>query len=266
MLGIEEVARKKGYHVLICNSLQDEKLEEAYLTNLFEKQINGLIISSISGSQKLLSSLIELGLLVIAIDQKIDLPEVQQIEFDFYRGGFMAANYLIEQGHRRIGYVSAPLNRPSRKRIYEGFLEALRQAGIDDRNEFVRIAKDEREIYEGIYEFENGKTLVRDIMSKRITPTAIFACNDLTAFGVIHELQSRGLKIPDDISVVGFDNIDFAQMITPALTTIKQPNYEMGKLACTLLLDNLNGDQNDVGDVFLQPKLIMRDSVARAKS
>ncbi|MBP1990848.1 LacI family DNA-binding transcriptional regulator [Paenibacillus eucommiae] len=263
MLGIEEVARKKGYHVLLGNSLQDGKIEEAYLTTLFEKQVKGFIISSISDNKKLLMNLIDLGLQVIAIDQKIDLPEVQQIEFDYRRGGFIATSHLLEQGHRRIAYVSAPLNRPSRQSIYEGFLDAMQQAGAQDDEVLVQIANEEKEIYDGIYEFENGKALTANLMDLDQPPTAIFACNDLTAFGVMNELVARGLKVPDDVSVVGFDNIEYARMFTPALTTVKQPNYEMGKLACTMLLDKLNDEAGDSMDVLLQPKLIVRDSVGK---
>lgn len=261
MLGVEEVARKNGYHVLLCNSLQDGKLEEEYVKTLFEKQVKGVILSSISGNRKLLARLIKMGLSVIAIDQQLNVPDVLQIEFDYRRGGHMAASYLLEQGHRRIGYVTAPLNRPSRQQIYQGFFEALQAAGIGTIDGFVQIADEEKEVYDGIYEFENGKALTRKLLQLEAPPSAIFACNDLTAFGVINELTASGLRVPDDISVMGFDNIEFSRMVTPTLTTIKQPNYEMGKLACTMLLDKLRKDNNHETDVMLLPKLIVRDSV-----
>lgn len=261
MLGIEEAARKSGYHVLLCNSLQDGTLEDAYLKTLFEKQVKGVILSSISRNRKLLAQLIQMGLNVIAIDQKLDVPDVLQIEFDYRRGGHMAASYLLAQGHRRIGYVTAPLDRPSRQEIYQGFFEALHAAGIDKDDALVQIADEEERVYDGIYEFDNGKLLTRNLLQAEQRPTAIFACNDLTAFGVINELSSSGLRVPDDISVVGFDNIEFSRMVTPALTTIKQPNYEMGKLACSMLLDRLKKDNNHETDVMLLPKLIVRDSV-----
>lgn len=263
MLGVEEAARKSGYHVLLCNSLQDGSLEEGYLKTLFEKQVKGVILSSISGNKKLMSNLIEMGLHVIAIDQKLDVPDVLQIEFDYRRGGHMAASYLLDKGHRKIGYVTAPLDRPSRQQIYQGFFEALHTAGVENNEHYVRIAAEEKEVYDGIYEFENGKVLTRNLLQADDLPTAIFACNDLTAYGVINELVSNGIRVPEDISVMGFDNIEFSQMVTPALTTIKQPNYEMGKLACSMLLDKLKKENNHEMDVMLLPKLIVRDSVRK---
>jgi len=261
MLGIEEAARKSGYQVLLCNSLQDGKLEDDYLQTLFEKQVKGVIISSISGNRNLMLRLIDLGMQVVVIDQRIDLPDVLQIEFDYHSGGHMAASYLLAQGHRRIGYVTAPLDRPSRQRIYQGFMEALHDFGAMPEDGFVQIADEEKGLYDGLYEFENGRTLTRRLLALPERPTAIFACNDMTAFGVINELTSNGIRSPEEISVMGFDNIEFSQMVTPALTTIKQPNYEMGKLACSMLLEKL-ADPNKVDlGMMLQPKLIVRNSV-----
>jgi len=261
ILGIEEIARKNGYNVLLCNSLQDGKLEDVYLKTMFEKQLKGLIISSIFGYQAQIMRMVELGTQFIAIDQKIEVPGIQQIQFDFQLGGMMAVNHLIERGHRRIAYVSSPLDRPSRRGIYQGYIDSIKSAGLEVIAAYVQIAEQETEIYDGIYEFENGKVLTRSLLKLGVHPTAIFACNDLTAFGVIHEIAAHGLKVPEDISVIGFDNIEFTRMVTPALTTIKQPNYEMGKLACTMLLDKLSGRDNGNIDIILQPELIERDSV-----
>jgi len=260
-LGIEEVARKQGYHVLLCNSLQDGQLEDDYLKTLFEKQVKGVIFSSISGNRKLLKQLIKLGLSVIAIDQKLQINDVLQIEFDYHRGGHMAASYLIEQGHRKIGYVTAPLDRPSRREIYEGFFEAIQAAGIEKKESYIQISEEEKQLFDGNYEFENGRELTQKLLQLEDPPTAIFACNDLTAFGVINELTMNGYRVPDDVSVMGFDNIEYSRMVTPGLTTIKQPNYEMGKLACTMLLDKLKKDNFYETDVMLLPKIIVRDSV-----
>jgi LacI family transcriptional regulator len=163
-----------------------------------------------------MARLIKMGLHVIAIDQKLDVPNVLQIEFDYRRGGHMAASYLLEQGHRKIGYVTAPLDRPSRQQIYQGFFEAMHAAGVEKSEAYVHIAVQEKEVYDGIYEFENGKVQTRNLLRLEQLPTAIFACNDLTAFGVINELASSGLRVPDDISVIGFDNIEFSRMVTPA--------------------------------------------------
>jgi LacI family transcriptional regulator len=261
ILGIEEIARSHNYHVLLCNSQQDPKLEEQYLKTIFEKQIKGLIISSISQNTKLLKQLIDLGLNVIALDQEIDEKEVCRIEFDFRKGGYMATTYLIDKGHRSIAYVTSPLDRPSRKSIYQGYLDAMGQYGLEP---IVEEAEGEK-AYNGIYEFDNGKRLTSRLLERPSRPTAIFACNDMTAFGIINELTSQGISVPQDTSVIGFDGIEFGQMITPALTTIKQPDYEMGRMACGMLMEMLTDNRKPYLNFMLQPQLIERSSAAERK-
>lgn len=260
MQGIEEIARKNNYHVFLCNSLQNPRIEDEYVKTLFENQVKGLIISSISNNKDQLRHLIGLGLNVVAIDQRIDIPEVRQIEFDYRQGGYMAVKHLIEQGHRSIAYVSSPLDRHSRQSIYQGYCEALEEAAIAPRDGWIQIATDEATQDDGIYEFKNGRKMTRNLLQANELPTAIFACNDMTAFGVINELDAHGMRVPDDMSVVGFDNIEFSQMVTPPLTTVRQPDYDMGRLACTMLLGMMEGEQTDE-NVLLLPELIERKSV-----
>lgn len=257
MLGIEEAARKKNFHVILCNSLQNPELEDEYLKTIVEKQVKGLIISSISKDKKLLKSFIKTGLNVVAMDQKIDEENLCQIEFDYRKGGYLATKHLIAKGHRRIGYVTSLLDRPSRRSIFQGYSDAMSESGLEARFE----EAESEEVYKGIYEFDSGKKLTGNLLSGPNPPTAIFACNDIMAFGVINELTLRGIQVPDDISVMGFDGIDFGQMIHPPLTTIKQPDYEMGKLACTMLLEMMGGDSSDSLNIMLQPKLVERESV-----
>ncbi|MFC5401329.1 LacI family DNA-binding transcriptional regulator [Cohnella soli] len=261
MLGIEEVARKNDFQVMLCNTLQDSKVENEYVKTIFEKQIKGLIISSISPDQNTLSDYIKLGLKVIAIDQQIDLDHVRQVGFDYRKGGYLATRHLLKKGHTKIAYVTAPLDRPSRKSVYEGYMDALREAGIERNPEWVRV-EGEMNDYSGISEYENGRRLTCELLALADRPTAIFACNDMTAFGVINELANQSVRVPEEMSVIGFDDIEFSRMVTPALTTVRQPDYEMGKLACSMLFDILDGEKEQEMGIMLQPKLIERQSVA----
>lgn len=258
VFGIEEVARQNQFTVMACNTLHDPALEEEYIRIVLEKQVKGLIISSISSEKTLLKQAISLGLHVIAIDQNIEEDGISQIEFDYRKGGYLATKYLQEKGHRKIGYVTSRLDRPSRKRIYQGYWDAMREAGLEP---LVEEAKAE-EGYSAVYEFDTGKRLTQLLLDNEIPPTAIFACNDMMAFGVIHELTRRGIDVPGQISVMGFDGIEVGQMIHPPLTTIKQPDYEMGKMACKMLVGRMNGEESHPFDVMLQPKLLERSSVA----
>lgn len=261
ILGVEEIARKNNYQVLLCNSFQNPVLEDTYIQAMFEKQVRGLVISSISSDKKQLKHFIDLGLNVVALDQKMDMENVCQVDFDYRKGGYMATRFLLGKGHKRIAYVTAPLDRPSRLSIYAGYLEAMQEAGLAPN-----VQEGINDSYSGTYEFENGKRLTRKLMDGGDKPTAIFACNDMTAFGVVGELSTLGMKVPDDVSVIGFDGIDFGQMITPPLTTVLQPTYEMGRLACEMLLEMMGDGKKPDSGVMLQPKLLERASVAALQS
>jgi LacI family transcriptional regulator len=257
IFGVEEVARQNSFTVIACNSLHDPALEDEYIRTMMEKQVKALIISSISKDKSLLKSLMERGLNVIAIDQKIEEDGISQVEFDYHKGGYMATKHLQSKGHRRIGYVTSRIDRPSRKSICQGYVEAMKSAGLEPMVE----ESSGDEVYNAVYEFDSGKKLTQRMMARPHPPTAIFACNDMMAFGVINQLSQQDLQVPQDISVMGFDGIDVGQMIHPPLTTIKQPDYEMGKLACKMLLDMMNGEDSPMFDIMLQPKLLERKSI-----
>ncbi|MBD2847714.1 LacI family DNA-binding transcriptional regulator [Paenibacillus sp. IB182496] len=260
ILGIEEIARQNHYHVIVCNSLHNPEFEGEYIKTMVEKQIKGLIISSISKDVSLLKQFMRAGLNVIAIDQKIDEDEITQIEFNYEKGGYMAAQHLLALGHTRIGYATSRLDRPSRRDIHAGYLRAMEEAGLPA---LVEESQSE-EAFNSTGEFDVGKRLAARMLAASTPPTAIFACNDMMAFGVINELMLRGISVPGEISVIGFDGIEFGKMTHPPLTTIKQPDYEMGILSGKILLDMMRGDENPTLSVTLQPKLVERASAAQA--
>lgn len=270
VLGIEELARQSDYYVLLSNSMQDPNLEKIYLESIFERQIKGLIIASISDNTELLSSLIRRGLKVVVIDQKVELKGATQVTFDFRKGGYLAAHHLIEKGHRKIAYISAPFSRYSRRNIYQGYRDALTEYGIKLNEDYLQVSEEEKSLKDSSYEFENGKKLTANLIKLDDPPTAIIAYNDMTALGSINELSSCGMSVPKDMSVIGFDDIDFAQMSQPGLTTIKQPKYEMGKLACELLLEMLHEDTDSANkkdlEIVLEPELVERGTVFELKN
>ncbi|TYP47889.1 LacI family DNA-binding transcriptional regulator [Thermosediminibacter litoriperuensis] len=260
VLGVEDAAREKGYNVLLCDSYRNPQLEIAYLNSMAKKQVRGIIISSISQNQRFLKELVSRGFNIVAFDQNVTFP-CNRISFDYVKGGFLATEHLIKLGHKKIAFISAPLTRASRKGVFEGYLKALKHYKLDVNKELILINDKEQEINNEIYEYENGIELVKRFLKIKDMPTAIFAVNDMTAIGVIQGLKSFGVKVPDDVSVVGFDNIFISEMIEPPLTTIEQPKYEMGKLAATLLIDRLQneGDKKYI-EINMSPTLIIRKS------
>jgi LacI family transcriptional regulator len=262
LLGIEEVARKNGYDILLCNSFHDPQLEERFLTSIFEKQVRGLLVSSISPNKKKLRQLIQRGLNVVALDQEMDEKRICRVGFDYSRGGHMATSYLIGKGHTDIAYVTSPLDRPSRVSIHQSYAQAMREHGLP----LVVFEGGPGEETEDNYEFAVGRAMVRSMTERSALPGALFCCNDMVAIGAIHELVTRGVSVPGDVSVIGFDGIAFGRMIAPALTTIEQPDYEMGKLACRMLVEMVEGRQRNEVDLMLQPKLIERASVVAPRT
>lgn len=261
VIGIEEIARSKGYNVLLCNSNQSVEQEEQSLQMLLERQIAGLIVSSISSNNKLIEQYKDKGLSVVAFDQLIKNSDVFQIDFDYKRGGYLAAKHLIEKGHKKIAYLTAPLERPSRNLIYEGYKQALLESGIIPNEKLLLVSDFEDEAGGNFHEFTNGQKLARKLLELPRLPTAAFVCNDMTAFGVLNELNLHGVKVPNKISLVGFDNIEFGEMVNPSLTTIEQPKYDLGKLSCNILLESIEGVLTNPYKIMLQPQLIERNSV-----
>ncbi len=259
VLGIEEMARENNYTVITCNSLQDPALEDEYIRTIMEKQIKGLIISSISEDKAMLRSCMQMGLNVVAIDQMMEEDRVSQIKFNYEKGGYIGAKHLIEHGHCNIMYLTSKLDRPSRKSIYQGYRVAMEEAGLTP----VTVQAGAEEPYNALYDFDLGKKLASKVLDSKEMPTALFVCNDMMAFGVINRLAEQGIQVPQDISVMGFDGIDFGMMIHPPLTTVKQPDYEMGRMSCKLLFDKLKGEAISSYDIVLQPELVMRSSVNR---
>ncbi|TVY08901.1 LacI family DNA-binding transcriptional regulator [Paenibacillus cremeus] len=264
VLGIEEIARQSGYQVLLCNAHQNPKLEAEYLQTLLEKQVKGVIISSISQRRGWLKPYLNRGVSIISIDQRIESRQVVQIGFDYRHGAYLACSHLIQRGHRRIAFISAALNRSSRQHIHQGYQDAMQEAGITPLKAWIQISEDcEDTKYCSTFEFNNGKQLAHHLIAMPIQerPTAILSCNDLTAAGAIKELKEQGIDVPGQMSVIGFDNIELSEMLTPSLTTVNLPKYELGTLACRTLMNLLNGDHVGEREMMLPPEVIERDSV-----
>lgn len=262
--GIEQVATGQGYQVLLCNSQGDPALELKQLTMLYENQVKGVVLSSIAGknANATLQPYMDRGLKVVSIDQHQPETEAYPIKFDYAKGGKISADYLLDCGHTDIAYLTAPLDRPSRKQILQGYREALLARGVQPvADRIVVSGNPSAGASKIIGEFENGKLLTAQLLRTKPWPTAIFACNDMMAFGAISELHRVGIRVPEEISVIGFDNLEFAEIVTPALTTIEQPKHEMGAIACAKLMEMMSRAEIQSGEIMLQPRLVERGSV-----
>lgn len=260
-LGIEMEAGKRGYNVLLCNSFRNQEAEEKYIRTLYQKQVGGIIIASISRQHRLIAGLQEHGVQIVTFDQELTDLKCARVGFDFAKGSMMAVEYLIKSGHRNIAFATSPLTKKSRMETLEGYRMALFKHGIQINDDYIIISDLEEESTDNSYEFENGRMLALRLIDIDKRPTAVMCVNDMTAYGIMHELANKGVKVPDDISVVGLDNLEFSSMVTPPLTTVNHPSVETGKMAARLLIDRIEGRIDDDICLSLEPSLVIRNSV-----
>ena len=265
VLGIETEAKKHGFNIILCNSFRDVSNEKKYIESMYQKQIKGIILSSIGEEHDFLKKFCENGMKIVSFDQNIYDFQCNKVSFDFTGGGVMAVDYLVNMGHEKIAFASSPLTRKSRREIFMGYKFGLLKNDIKFSENFVFISELEQEVENGTYEFESGLEFAKKCLESENMPTAIFAVNDITAMGIMHGLINNGVNVPGDISIMGFDNIEFSAMVNPSLTTINQPSFETGKLACKILIENLIKDENDYVSIMLEPSLIERKSVRNIK-
>ena len=262
--GISSVCYEKEYQLVLCNSQRDPKKESRYLNDLCIRKVDGVIISSVSEESCSLNDFVNRGMAFVQLDQRYENDSSDSINYDSRLGARIAVRHLIENGHRRIAFASTRLSRWTRKEIYKGYNEQLTRAGIepDDGLVFIRNIEDPGDWDN--YEVQAGEALAQEIVESDCGATAVFCVNDMVAFGVIHGLAQLGLSVPEDMSVVGFDDIPFAAAFVPSLTTIHCPAYETGRLAAMVLIDRLeNKGAASILNMNMQPSLVQRMTVRR---
>ncbi len=264
ILGINNIAFENGYNLILCNTMRRVEKEREYLRMLYERQARGVILSSIDEDPSAVCGYIKKGMKFVLLDQRIENSNCSCINFDSRKGAAIAVNYLISQGHRRIAFATTPLTRWTRKEVFRGYKEALKNADIEYSEELLYVSGREFDSDDSDYEVNSGSILAKQFIENRHDATAVLCINDMVAFGFIRTLSKLGLQVPEDISVVGFDDIPFADTFLPALTTIRYPSNETGKLAAVMLFSNINNKGESITlDMNLEPRLVVRDTVNR---
>lgn len=256
--GAEAEARRRDFF-LIIGSLEEEAQgdERAYLRLMLERRVEGLILAGPTHLEQdwLLHPLAH-RLPVVAITSELALPEVNVVDVDNQRGGRDATIHLIEHGHRAVATITGPLEWRSARERLDGYREALRTRGLEDDSLLVENCPDWR--------LESGREAARRLLDAGPPFTALFAQSDLFALGAISEIRSRGLIVPDDVSVVGYDDIPVAQYLDPPLTTMSQPMRDVGVLAVRLVVAQLGVDgatRDEQSRHLLRAPLVPRGTV-----
>ncbi len=251
--GIEDVAHQAGYSLVLCNSDEDPDKEKLYINVMRAEAVAGVILASASEAKPHASDLLAQNIPVVAIDRQIKSRRIDSVLAANEQGACDAVTHLINLGHTCIGYVGLPLTRTPGIERLKGYERALREHKLPVVRARIRIANAKQ---------LGGHDSALDLLVQQPCITALFVANNLMTLGALNAIRERGLEIPRDISVVGFDDVPWATLLQPPLTTIAQPTYELGQKAAARLLERLKNPEQPVVHTHLGTTLIVRGSTS----
>lgn len=251
---IEDYSNSLDYGVMICSTDNKSERERKYVSLLLRQKIDGIILASNFQNEELIQELLDKQVPIVLLAQEVPSMSIASVTIDDFKGGSIAMQHLLSLGHRNIGIITEN-NRSGKKRLH-AYRQMLEEYGVEVDESY--IMKCEASISDGAY---YGEKLLRHPSR----PTAIFACNDMIALGVMTAARNAGISIPDELSVIGFDNTIMSTVTVPLLTTVSQPIREMGRKTVQLLMEDI-----EKGDAFRQsilysPELVVRQSTALQK-
>lgn len=255
IIGAEQEAKKQGYFFMLGITESDDVHEPEYFRLLAERRVEGILFLypslSTGRDHHYLDILIQHQVPLVTIAYQALNHTLTIVNVDNTTGGYLATRYLVEQGHRHIGLITGPpLWEPAQRRT-EGYQKALAEAGI---------AYNPTLIEPGDWSYESGERAMRCLLARAPQLTAVFAQNDPMAIGALRALRAAGKRVPQDLALIGYDDIPVAPYIDPALTTIRQPMREVGRVAARLLIEALNHPEAEPREILLTPTLVRRDS------
>lgn len=252
---IENHCFERGYTLILCNSHNDLDKQQAYLAMLAQKRVDGLLIMCAEYPGPLLTMLEDYRHIPMVVmdwgDARHDFTDT--IIDNAFEGGYMATRYLLDRGHRDIGAIPGQLARNTGGGRHRGYLHALEEAGIPAPQQW---------IVQGDFLPESGYLAMKAILEQPHHPTAVFCGGDEMAMGALCAIDEKGLRVPDDISLIGYDNLRHSCFFSPALTTIHQPKEVLGESALEMLLDRITSKRTDAHTIEVHPTLVERRSVA----
>lgn len=249
--GVEDTASEQGFSVMFCNTDESQDEEAEYLNVLVQKQVDGVLLVPAVSSSESVTFLRERGVPFVVLDRRIPEVPVDTVRCDSELGAYQLTQHLLDLGHRRIAVLSGPAAVTTAADRVKGYCGALEAAGGTPL------------VVYGTFTQEGGYRMAQQVLSAAPRPTALFAANNFIAIGALRALREAGLRVPEDVSVVAFDDLPAAIVINPFFTVASQPAYEMGQRATALLLDRLNGKETfQAQEIILPTQLIVRESSA----
>jgi LacI family transcriptional regulator len=262
--GFETMSVKEGFHALVydVNNWLVNGNSHILLYSVFEKNVKGILVASPAMYpvvEEFRNDLVSRNIKVVMADCPKPSGFFNSIYYDYKKGSYMATEYLINQGHRKIVYAGLKLERESRELRVQGFLDAMRAHEIpcgEDRLLILSSQDSDENV-----QIESGEELAHRVLGLKDRPTAVVVMNDIVAFGMLRGFHRLNIKIPDEFSIIGFDDSIFCEMSYPALTTVKVQSEQMGHMAAMLLLNAISGLSHNPVSLSLEPCIVERDSV-----
>ncbi len=252
--GIEDVAYQHGYSLILCNTDEDSEKERLYLDVMRAEAVAGVILATTVEENPSVRQLVQAGIPVVAIDRRLNDPGIDSVLVDSVQGAVDLMSHLIELGHRRIGFIGGPLTITTMRERYDGYLLAHQKYGMPVSPELMRL---------GAPKQPGGYACAVELLRLQPPITALFGANNMLTLGALAAIQERGLRVPQDISVVCFSDFPWAPLLQPPLTVIVQPDYELGQKAAELLLERFQQPDRPASHLELGLKMVVRASTGR---
>lgn len=249
--GVEDAGFKRGYNVILCDS--DGKLEREadYIELLQEKKVDGIIFVAAGESTNQVQALLDQGMPVVVCARQLRGLEVDEVIADNEGAGHQATEHLIGLGHHRVGCIAGPKDLGVSSKRVDGYRHALAHHHVSLHKERIAYAS---------FQPRGGYEAMVELLALSKPPTAVFACSDLMAIGAICAASRKGLKVPQDVAIIGCDDIALAAFTSPSLSTVAQPKYEMGVVAVEMLVDRIRDQTRPPARQLLPTELVLRDS------
>jgi LacI family transcriptional regulator len=249
--GVEDAAYAAEYALLLCNSDENADKERFYLEVMRSESVDGIVLPPFDDTDSAVIEIAATGMPVVCVDRSMAKLKTDLVEVDNYRGAFEAVCHLLDRGHREIGLIEGRTHVSTNRERRRGFIDALAERGVPLRKDLMRA---------GDFKQESGRVLANELLGLRKPPTALFVCNSLMTLGALATIHQRGLRVPHDVAIVGFDDLPWAEALDPPLTVVRQPAYEVGRQAMDMLLKRIMAPERPPVTVRLLPELVVRRS------
>lgn len=254
--GVEGVLRKAGYMLILTNSDEDEQIEWDHLMNLRAEGVAGVIIAPTGSDAKRYDQLIQAGMTMVAIDRVPPNLAVDRVTVNNGDAVYAATKYLINQGHSQIGVIAGLSNISTALERKTGYERAMKEKNFPINPTWIQ---------QGNFRQEDGHKAMRNILHLDPPPTAVIALNNLMTLGALQAIYEEKVKVPEQMAIIGFDDMAWGNSSTPPLTAVAQPTHELGRVAAELLLDRINDPSRPLRHVILDTELIIRASAGPHK-